>query len=225
MRFLDFCSTVHPEFVFDWPHRVIATELEGVASGEYDSAIAVPPGTGKTQMVMIDFAAWLLHENPRTHIIELANSDSLARLSSGNVLRTLQHPDLPKLEFTKETESQFTIAGGDGRPSLHAAGIMGQVTGQRAHFLLIDDPIKNISEAYSEVIRERIWQNFLAAAETRLLPNGRIVVIHTRWHLDDLIGRLLARARGNPKSRQFRYLSLAATNADGRSSFIEDTRI
>ena len=72
---------------------------------------------------MIDFAAWLLHENPRRHIIELANSDSLARLSSGNVLRTLQHPDLPRLEFTKATKNQFTIAGGDEQ-SLHAAGIM-----------------------------------------------------------------------------------------------------
>ena len=60
MRFLDFCSTVHPEFVFDFPHRTMAYELEGVARGEYDAAIAVPPGTGKTQMVMIDFAAWLL---------------------------------------------------------------------------------------------------------------------------------------------------------------------
>jgi hypothetical protein len=225
VKFLDFCSTVHPEFVFDFPHRTMAYELEGVARGEYDAAIAVPPGTGKTQMVMIDFAAWLLHENQRRHIIELANSDSLARLSSGNVLRTLQHPDLPRLEFTKATESQFTIAGGDGRPSLHAAGIMGQVTGQRANFLLVDDPLKNISEAYSETIRERVWQNFLAAAETRLLPNGRIVVIHTRWHLDDLIGRLLARARANKKSRQFRYLCLAAINTDGRSSYIEDTRI
>jgi hypothetical protein len=99
------------------------------------------------------------------------------------------------------------------------------VTGQRANFLLVDDPLKNISEACSETIRERVWHNFLAAAETRLLPSGRIVVIHTRWHLDDLIGRLLARARANKKSRQFRYLCLAAINTDGRSSYVEDTRI
>ena len=144
MPSLDFCSTVHPEFVFDFPHRTMAPRTSKVwHAAKYDAAIAVPPGTGKTQMVMIDFAAWLsVHENPRRHIIELGEQ----RLTRSSVFgkRSREHcniPDLPRLEFTKETESQFTIAGGDGRPSLPAAGLMGQVTGQRANFLLlVDDP-------------------------------------------------------------------------------------
>jgi hypothetical protein len=58
---------------------------------------------------------------------------------------------------------------------MHAAGITGQLTGQRADYLISDDLIKSQSEAYSEVVRERTWANFSSAAETRLLPEGKIV--------------------------------------------------
>jgi predicted phage terminase large subunit-like protein len=80
------------------------------------------------------------------------------------------------------------------------------------------------SEAYSEVVRERTWAaNFSSAAETRLLPEGKIVGIATRWHLDDPIGRLLRRAQEDKRARQFLYVSLAAWN-DGEDSFVLDTR-
>lgn len=100
---------------------------------------------------------------------------------------------------------------------------MGQLTGQRADFLLFDDLIKSQTDAYSEVIRERTWANFSSAAETRLLPDGKIVGIQTRWHLDDPIGQLVRWAEENRHARQFIYVSLAAWNG-GQDSFVLDTR-
>jgi hypothetical protein len=111
------------------------------------------------------------------------DSDSLARMASGNVLRLIQHPQFQErcpLRLDKASEASWTITGNDGRPSMHAAGIQGQLTGQRADYLIFDDLIKSQSEAYSEVVRDRTWANF--TAETRLLPVGRIVGIATRWH-------------------------------------------
>ncbi len=188
--------------------------------------VSAPPGSGKTELVSIQFPACLLAQQPGLHIISLANSDSLAKLASANVLRTLRSPQIAErwpLEFDKESEGQFTIAGNDGRPSLHAAGIHGQLTGHRADFLIFDDLLKSQSEAYSETIRERVWQDFSSAAETRLLPTGKIIGIQTRWHLDDPVGRLLRRAQEDSRARQFVYLSLSACNG-GEDSFILDTR-
>jgi hypothetical protein len=106
---------------------------------------------------------------------------------------------------------------------MHAAGIMGQLTGARSDYLIFDDLIKSQSEAYSEVVRERTWANFSSAAETRLLPDGKIVGISTRWHLDDPIGRLIRRAQEDKRARQFLYVSLAAWN-DSEDSFVLDTQ-
>jgi hypothetical protein len=109
------------------------------------------------------------------------------------VLRLVQHPGFQErwpLTLDKAAAAQWTILGNDGRPSMHAAGITGQLTGQRADFLVFDDLIKSQSEAYSEVVRERTWANFSSAAETRLLPDGKIAGISTRWHSDDPVGRL-----------------------------------
>jgi predicted phage terminase large subunit-like protein len=226
MRVLDIAKIVRPSYIADRAHEIIAAEVEKVVAGEQDLLVSCPPGSGKTELISIITPTAILAQQPTKHVIALANSDTLARLASSNVLRNLRGEDLQErfpLSFDKEAENSFTISGNDGRPSMHAAGIQGQLTGQRADFLIFDDLLKNLSEAYSETIRERVWQQFLSCAETRLLPRGRIIGIQTRWHLDDPIGRLLKRAQDNKHGRQFVYVSLAAWN-DGTQSFILNTR-
>jgi len=83
-----------------------------------------------------------------------------------------------------------TDAGG----GLQAVGRGGALTGDGAHILVIDDPIKNDLEALSKSMREKVWNWFLMTAYTRQQPGFGIVVIMTRWHKDDLAGRLLTRA-------------------------------
>jgi predicted phage terminase large subunit-like protein len=226
MKLLDFIQHIKPSYEPDWYHHAIIEELESVAAGQSDLLVSAPPGHGKTELVSILFPAWLVAEDPQTHIISLANSDGLSRMSAGNILRLIQSPqfqEIQPVELDKATEQTFLVSGNDGRPTLHAAGINGQLTGHRAKFLIFDDLIKSLSEAYSEVVRERVWSNFNSAAETRLLPDGRIVGIHTRWHLDDPIGRLVKRAMDSEHSRQFVYLNLAGTNS-GSKSYRVDTR-
>jgi predicted phage terminase large subunit-like protein len=228
-RLLELARLLKPSLVFDWYHQRLAHWLVRCADGDGsvpNLLISTPPGSGKTELVSILFPAYIFAQNPQAHVIALANSHTLATMTSGNVLRLIQHPEFQTrwpLTLDKATEAQWTIHGNDGRPSMHAAGIMGQLTGQSADYLIFDDLIKSQSEAYSEVLRDRTWANFSSAAETRLLPDGKIIGISTRWHLDDPIGRLLRRAQEDKRSRQFLYVSLAAWNG-GEDSFVLDTR-
>jgi predicted phage terminase large subunit-like protein len=79
-----------------------------------------------------------------------------------------------------------------GKGEYFAAGIRGPLTGRRADLVIIDDPVKSQAEADSPVMRERIWNWYRFDLTTRLKPRGRIILIMTRWHEDDLAGRLLA---------------------------------
>jgi hypothetical protein len=83
-------------------------------------------------------------------------------------------------------------ASGRRRPAagMVSVGIGGSVTGRRANLLVFDDPIKNAEEANSPAHRHKVWEFFQSAAYTRLTPDGAIVIIMTRWHEDDLVGRI-----------------------------------
>jgi predicted phage terminase large subunit-like protein len=81
-----------------------------------------------------------------------------------------------------------TTAGGE----YFAAGVLGAITGRRSDLVLIDDPVKSRAEADSETVRERVWEWWKADLLTRLKPGAKIVLVQTRWHEDDLGGRLLA---------------------------------
>ena len=225
MTLIELEQLINSSYKPDWYHYLEQEEVLGALDSGGNVISSSPPGTGKTAFFSIILPTYLIYRDPMTHIILTANSDSLARLAAQEVLRRIQSPvfqDVCPLELTTATGTTFTVAGNDGRPTLHSAGIRGQLTGHRAQYLLFDDLLKSLSEAYSETVRETVWSAFNSAAETRLLPTGQIFGIHTRWHLDDPIGKLLKRARSNKHARQFRYINLAATNLHGES-YIEDT--
>ncbi len=226
MRFLDYIHHVKPNYREDWFHVYMIELLERAVREGLDVLCSAPPGFGKTELFGILFPSWLISEDPSTHIISLANADGLSRMTSGNILRIIQSPQFQEicpLELDKATEQQFLVKGNDGRPTLHSAGINGQLTGHRARYIVYDDLTKSLADAYSETVRERVWNNFNSCAETRLLPNGHIYGIQTRWALDDTHGRLIKRALSSEDSRQFLYLSLAATN-NGNQSFLMTTK-
>jgi predicted phage terminase large subunit-like protein len=77
---------------------------------------------------------------------------------------------------------------------MDTAGVGGAITGKGAHLLIIDDPVKNAEEANSETYRKKAWEWYASTAYTRLEPDGALILIQTRWHADDLAGRVLANA-------------------------------
>jgi hypothetical protein len=204
-----------------WYHRKLILEyLEPFARLEHDAIIITPPGMGKTQLV-IATCIYIFLINPRAHIIVLSNADGIAAMIVRNVLLALQSEavqNVRKFVFRKATETQFEIVGGDGRPSMLGCGTRSVLVGARATHLICDDGVKDQDQALSETM-ETIWQNWTQVAEARLVAGGRILVVGTRWGLNDLIGRLIRRGQRNKGARQFNVINLALTNDTGRDSY------
>src|SRR3989442_2560024 len=126
MKLLELAQRLKPQYVPDWYHETIADHLDRLCAADSsvpNLLVSTPPGGGKTELVSILFPANVFALNPAAHVIALANSDNLARMASGNVLRLVQHPEFQAvrpLSLDKASESQWTISGNDGRPSMHA---------------------------------------------------------------------------------------------------------
>lgn len=207
--------------VCDWFHNKLMQDYLGpFVRKERDCIVVTPPGMGKTALVIATIVTIFVRD-PKAHVIVLSNGESLAHMIVRNVLRILQSEviqTLRPLTFSKATESQFTIAGNDGRPSLLGAGTRTVLVGNRCDYLIVDDGVRDQSQALSAEM-DRIWDNFQHVAETRILPEGRVLIVGTRWALSDLVGRIMDRASKNSLARAFHFINLALTNAAGRDSY------
>ena len=195
---------------YQWPgyrdaahHRLIARKLEAVERGDIRRLmIFMPPRHGKSMLASEFFPSWYLGRNPEHYVIAATYAQELADDFGRKVKGQIEDPAyaaiFPGVKLADDSQSvkRFHVEGGTEigtaqRGAYYAVGVGGPLTGRGAHLLLIDDPVKNREEADSEVIRKRIKDWFTSTAYTRLMPGGRIVVIQTRWHEDDLSGWLL----------------------------------
>jgi hypothetical protein len=194
---IDFADVVNPKYKAAPYHRIIANELENIEkNGDRDYKvllIVLPPRHGKSELCSILFPAWYLGRNPDKEIITISYSGELAQ-DFGGKTRGLINDEAYKLIFNiklKEDEQAKAKWKTDKGGSYTSTGVGGAITGRGANILLFDDPIKNREEAESEVYRNKVWSFFTSTAYTRLEPKGVIIVILTRWHIDDLAGRIL----------------------------------
>lgn len=154
----------------------------------------MPPRHGKSEFVSRYFPAWYLGRFPDKRII-LTSYEAGFASGWGRKARAVLTEFGPEVFGVRV--SQASRAGDDwgieGREGgMVTAGVGGPITGRGADVLIIDDPVKNAEEARSPTIREKVWDWFESTASTRLEPGGSIVLIMTRWHLDDLAGRVVA---------------------------------
>lgn len=168
--------------------------LAECASGRIRRLIVnMPPRHGKSEFVSKYFPAWYLIRNPEKRIILTGYSAKFAE-SWGRSVRDLITAMGKRygVEISKSNSSagNFSIEGHSG--GMIAVGAGGSITGKGADLLIIDDPVKNDKEAHSKRRRESIFEWFQATAFTRLEPCGTIIIVMTRWHEDDLCGRLLS---------------------------------
>lgn len=205
-----------PQYVAATHHELIAHKLEAVARGEIDRLmINMPPRHGKSELASRRFPAWYLGQQPGKSIIAASYNSDLATdfgRQVRNILDSQEHAALFGAQLADDNRAAnrwSTTAGGH----YVAAGVGTAITGRGADILLIDDPLKDREEADSELQRGKVWDWYTSTAYTRLAPGGRIIVIQTRWHEDDLSGRLLTeQERGGDK---WDVLQLAAINQHG----------
>jgi predicted phage terminase large subunit-like protein len=204
-------------------HRLIAGKLESVERGEIDRLmIFMPPRHGKSELASRRFPAWYLGRNPDRQVIAASYNSDLATDFGRDVRNIVASSEYAALfpacglrEDSRAADRWNTDQGG----AYVAAGVGTAVTGRGAHVLLIDDPLKDREEADSALRRQRVWDWYTSTAYTRLMPGGAVVVIQTRWHEDDLAGRLLAQqAEGGD---QWDILDLPALNDAGEALWPE----
>lgn len=155
--------------------------------------VFMPPGSAKTRYASIVFVCWLLAQRERIDVIAASYNSEYAESVSYAIMHMVQD--------NAETLGYEVLAGTrklwytTKRGQYRAAGAKSGITGRRADVVLIDDPFKDREEADSPEIREKVWSWYRSSVVPRLKPGALIILIQTRWHHDDLAGRLLEAAK------------------------------
>ncbi len=191
-----FAKLTHHDYRPSWHHELLASKLEAVGRGEIKRlAVSMPPRHGKTELATVRFAPWLLTHRPQASIISATYSGEFADDLGRKARAVLEQPQYaalwPRSALASDSRAVSrwqTVSGG----SYFAVGVGGPLTGRGADILLIDDPHKSRAEAESKVTRDGVFDWFRSTAYTRLEKGGAVVIISTRWHESDLVGRVLA---------------------------------
>ncbi len=190
--------------------RLLINELEAISHGKADRLmVQMPPGSAKSTYTSILLPAWWLARHPHDFIIAASHTASLATYF-GRRARSVIAERAGPLGYgiangDRASSHWFTSAGGE----YYSIGTRGAIIGRRADIAIIDDPIKSQADADSIVHRDHLWNWYRSDLIPRLKPKARIVLIMTRWHQDDLCGRLLTQSPD-----EWRRLELPACAGD-----------
>ncbi len=190
-------------------HSVLIRELEAVARGENDRLMVfMPPGSAKSTYCSMLFPPWYMAKFPDLMVVAASHTQALAD-RWGRKCRNLvaEHGTTLGISLSDDSTAadKWALASGG---EYFAVGVGGSVTGRRADLVVIDDPVRSREDAESELMRDKTDDWFRSDLQTRLKPGGRIIVVQTRWHEDDLSGRLLERMKAG--GRKWRVINLPA---------------
>lgn len=176
-------------------HRALAKVLEKVEKGHIPRLIvSMPPRHGKSELVSRRFVPWVQGRDPYRNVIFATYNEDFAKDFGADVRNIMTLPQykhvFPSFGLRKGGASKSRIQTTSGGMSVFV-GRGGSITGRGGDFVILDDPIKDSMEANSPTLREQLWQWFTQVLMTRLMTaSASIVIVQTRWHEDDLIGRL-----------------------------------
>jgi len=211
--FLAFIAAVDATYKFGTHLKRLGALLMQVEVGVKDRiAVSMGPRFGKSQMISVYYPAWYLGKHPDHKMIMASHTSDLA-IDMARKVRNLMQSDEYKRIFpgvqiaadAKAAGKWNTTKGGE----VFAVGVGGALAGRGAHLIVADDPISEQDiKAGNTASLDTVYEWFRAGLRTRLMPEGRIAVLHTRWHQRDLIGRLIkdgAMNEGGDKYEVFEF--------------------
>lgn len=203
-------------------HVKLTTTLDAVVRGEIRRLLVVaPPRHGKSELVSRRLPPYFLGCFPDKEVIATAYGQELVHDFGRDVRTIVSSPEYARLfpgtrlASDASAVDRWRVAGHRG--GYMAAGVGGPITGRGADLLLIDDPVKSRAQAESQTERDTIWSWYRAVAYTRLAPRASIVLTLTRWHEDDLAGRILSSQRAG----DWTVVHFPAIGADGEALWPE----
>jgi predicted phage terminase large subunit-like protein len=210
-----FCCHMQSDYKVGAHHKKLAHLLEDIEARRKDRiCVSVPPRHGKSMLVSTYYAAWYLGRNPNHKVMLVSHTTDLA-VDFGRKVRNLINsaaytevfPDVGIASDNKSAGRWNTTQGGE----FYATGVGSALAGRGAHMLLIDDPHSEqdvLNGNYGVFSKAYEW--FAYGARTRLMPGGAVAVVHTRWHQEDLIGRLIRDMTQNPTADQYEVFEFPA---------------
>lgn len=179
-------------------------------------AINMPPRHSKSMTITETLPSYYLGQFPEDRVIEISYNDTFARkFGKKNKEKVRQFgKELFDIEIAKDSSAHDEWALDNNIGGMISRGVLSGITGQGADLMIIDDPIKNREEADSETHREKIWDEWIDSFSSRLHPGAIVILILTRWHEDDLQGRLLNPEYGKPLDWQVYNFPLEAEEND-----------
>lgn len=227
-----FCKHIDPSYLVAAHHRRLADLLTQIAHGAKDRvAVSIPPRHGKSHLVSTLFPAWFLGKYPDKKVLMVSNTAELAVDFGRKVRNIIADPAyqavFPGISLSADSKSAgrwSTNRGGE----YFATGVGGALAGRGADLLLVDDPHdeQDLLSGNFDAL-DKAYQWFTFGARTRLMSGGRIAIVHTRWHMDDLIGRLTKDAARNDKADQYEVfefpaiLTVPTTDENGEETVVE----
>lgn len=154
--------------------------------------ISMPPQHGKSMTITETLPSWYLLRHPGKRVIEISYSEGFAQLfGRRNKNKVQQYGRLFGIHLAGSPSNNTEFELADNVGGMISRGVMSGVTGRACDLMVIDDPIKNRQEADSETYRERLFDEWENSFKTRLAAGAKVILIQTRWHEDDLAGRLI----------------------------------
>ncbi len=197
---LSFVKYTKPDYEVNWHHEYLCRKLDEFSLGKITRMMVfMPPQHGKSELVSRRFPAYMLGRNPDLKYVGASYSEELACSFNRETQRIvddtpysdifdLSKTDIIKRKYLKRADI-FEVEGYGGY--YKSVGVGGSLTGFSADILSIDDPVKGPEQAFSETYRRSVWEWYTDVVETRLHNSSRVLLTMTRWHEDDLAGRLL----------------------------------
>ena len=212
---IEFCKRMQPDFIVGKHHRILADMLMDIEQGNKDRiCVNIPPRHGKSNLVSIMYPAWFLGRNPNKKVMMVSHTTDLA-VDFGRKVRNLIATEeyatiFPTVKLAIDSKSAGrwnTNVGGE----YYACGIGSSIAGRGADLLLVDDPHseQDVINGNFEVFA-KAYDWFTFGARTRLMPGGRVAIIQTRWHMDDLTGRVTKDMTQNERADQYEIVEFPA---------------
>ena len=213
--FLSFIAAVDPAYKFGIHLKKLGALLTQVEEGQKDRiAVSMAPRFGKSQMISIYYPAWYLGKHPDHKLIVASHTVDLAvdmARKVRNLMQTAEYkaifPGVAIAADAKAAGKWNTTKGGE----VYATGVGGALAGRGAHLIVVDDPISEQDiKSGNTTSLDGVYEWFRAGLRTRLMPGGKICVLHTRWHQRDLIGRLIKDGALNEDGDQYEIFEFPA---------------
>lgn len=215
--YISFCHQVMHNYDAA-PHiinHLVPVLMKAMLTPNYRGIITLPPRHSKSLNVSEKMPAFYLGLFPQNRVISASHTGNLANTFSRRVRNTIQSPRYP-FDHVRVADDKGAVQAwdvtykGEQGGGYYAVGVGGTPTGQGANLIIIDDPIRSAADADSQLVRDNLWEWFTETMYTRLEPGGSILITATRWHDDDLSGRLLKQSRDG--GEQWEHTHLPAIN-------------